>query len=51
LSLLMLYNGICLRRTECFYITFTFWLSLNKGRDLAIVIAWRLIVTVLMTVL
>jgi len=38
LSLLMLYNAICLRRTECcFYITFISWLSL-KGRDLATVI-------------
>ena len=51
MSLLMLYyNAICLRRAECFYITFVFWLSL-KGRDLANVIVWRLIGIVLMTVL
>jgi len=45
--LLMLCNAIFVRRTECFYFTFTSWLSL-KGRDLATVIAWRLIGTVLM---
>jgi len=50
LSLLMLYNAICLHRTECFYITFSSLLSL-KSRDLATVIVWRLFGTVLMAVL
>ena len=50
---MLYYNSICLHRIECFYITitFTFWLSLNNGRDFAIVIVLRLTGTVLMTVL